>query len=48
MGGGKGHLLPPGNWVEETKISRTPKVSSLIDLILAVTVSFTGTALTLH
>jgi len=46
--GGNGHLLPPGNWVEEPKISRTPKVSSLTNLILAMTVSFAGRTLTLH
>ena len=48
MGGGIGHLLLPGNWVEEPLISRTPKVSSLIDLILAMTISFAGLTLTLH
>jgi len=31
-----------------TKISRKPKVSSLIDLPLAMTVSFAGMTLTLH
>jgi len=33
---------------QEPKISRTPKVSSLIDLILAMTVSFASMTLTLH
>jgi len=46
--GGNGHLLPPGNWIEEPKISGTPKVSSLIDLILAMTVSFASMTLALH
>ena len=46
--GENGHLLLPGNWVEEPKISRTSKVSSLIDFILAMTVSFAGMTLTLH
>jgi len=35
-------------FLEHLKISRTPKVSSLIDLILAMTVSFAGMTLTLH
>jgi len=36
MGWENEHLSPPGNWVQERKISRKPEVGRLIDLILAV------------
>ena len=45
-GGQNGHLLPPGNWDWKPKICRKPEVSSLIDLILAMTVLFSDMTLT--
>jgi len=48
QGGQYGNLQPHGNWDKESKIYRKLAVSSLIDLILAMTVLFSDMTLTLR
>jgi len=47
QGGQNGNLPLPANWCYEPNTSRKPEVSSLIDLILAMTVLFSNIILTL-
>jgi len=47
-GGQYGNFPPPRNWDQEWKMYRKLEVSSLIDLILAMTILFSDMTLTLH